>query len=153
MKDNKKKIIFVITIVAIIVLGIVYFLNKKTDVENIKYDIKITYKYSDINMPMGGYASNTEYVLVNIDKQKAYFVQKRIVFGDSTGKENGEYDNILNEEEISGNTFDMLIGLTERESDYNEKSFNNYYLVEYKNKKIKLTATPLLDSLFNSIKN
>jgi len=46
----------------------------------------------------------------------------------------------------------MIIGLTERNSDYDEKSFSNYYEVEYKGKTIQLTATPLLDSIFNSIK-
>ena len=64
----------------------------------------------------------------------------------------GHYYGLINEEKISGNIFDMIMGLTERNSDYNEKSFSNYYEVEYKGKTIKLTATPLLDSIFNSIK-
>ena len=67
-------------------------------------------------------------------------------------KKDGHYYTLVNEEKISGNTFEMIMGLTERNSDYNEKSFSNYYVVEYKGKTIQLTATPLLDSIFNSIK-
>lgn len=67
-------------------------------------------------------------------------------------KKDGHYYTLVNEKNISGNIFEMIKGLTERNSDYNEKSFNDYYEVEYKGKTIQLTATPLLDSIFNSIK-
>ena len=91
-------------------------------------------------------------MLVNIKDEKAYFIQEHIVWGDSTGKKNEMIIKVVNEEKISGNTFDIIMGLTNCESDYNEKSFNNYYEVEYKGKRIQLTATPLLDSIFKSIK-
>lgn len=88
MEDKKKtkinlKIILVILLVVAIAV-IIYVMNRPKEIANIKYDIKITYRYSSINMPLTGYASDIEYVLVNIDKQKAYFINDRYIFA---GKE------------------------------------------------------------------
>ena len=154
MEDKKKTKInlkIILTIILVVAIAIViYVMNKPKEIANIKYDIKIAFVKG--HQDLTGWATNNEYVLVNIKDEKAYFIQEHIVWGDSTGKENGTTVKVINEEKISGNTFDMIIGLTERNSDYDEKSFSNYYEVEYKGKTIQLTATPLLDSIFNSIK-
>jgi len=81
-KINFKIILAIILLVAIVV--VIYVMNRPKEIADIEYDIKITYRYSSINMPLTGYASDTEYVLVNIDKQKAYFINDRYIF---TGKE------------------------------------------------------------------
>ena len=81
-KINFKFILAIILLLAIVV--VIYVINRPKEIADIKYDIKITYKYNYINMPTTGYASDTEYVLVNIDEQKAYFINDRYIFA---GKE------------------------------------------------------------------
>lgn len=77
-KINLKIILAIILVVAIAI--VIYIMNRPKEIADIKYDIKITYRYSSINMPLTGYASDTEYVLVNIDEQKAYFINDRYIF-------------------------------------------------------------------------
>ena len=153
MEESKRNLNIIVAIILVVaIVGVIYVMNKPKEIAYIEYDIKITHKYNYINVPTGGWASTNEYVLFNINDKMAYFIEEYTIYGDSTGKYNGTTISVLNEEKISGNTFEMIMGLTERNSDYNEKSFSNYYEIEYKGKTIKLTDTPLLDSIFNSIK-
>lgn len=77
-KINFKIILAIILLVAIV--AVIYIMNRPKKFAGIKYDIKIQYRHSSINIPPTGYASDTKYVLVNINKQKAYFINERYIF-------------------------------------------------------------------------
>ena len=138
----------IVLISAIIIIGIVIILQvpgiaKKIIieyVENIDYDIKVT--YVEAFPAETGYAAPNTYYLINIEDRKIYEICDYYVFGENCIpiKNGHNYTVITNK--ISEDTINSIIGYVEQEIDETESSQYPYkrghWLVEYNDKTAKI---------------
>lgn len=143
--SKKKKIILIL---AIVILGIIVVLQvsgmnkkiKKYIVENIDYDIKVTY-VEEFPAP-GGYASQNTYYLINIENRNIYEIDDYYVFGVEEDASRTGHNYTITKNKISDDKINSLISYAEQELDETESLKltyrKGYWLVEYQDKKAKI---------------
>lgn len=180
MKKHKKTIIVVITILILllILIGIklnifeyAYSIYNNYKYSKIDYDIKIS--YIEANPQMGGFASTTKFVQIDIESKKAYLIENYHIYGVAPEYLRGDHYKLKNNIKLLDSEVEQLVEIANRESNYEEelkkinessKNENNeegifqqaiifeidYYLIEYEGKEIKLgcSSVPEITRLF-----
>ena len=160
MKNKKKIIIIIVIILLMIGLSIFWpiisnFFNKLY-IDNIKYDICITKIEEFVNM--GGYATTSQYRLINISEKKLYIIKNYDVYGNASFLEKGDHytvkskdltdDQIEKVKKLYNNNLDYLKSDEIVKINNTEIISGDYYIIEYNNEKIKLRSLPFEDDLW-----
>jgi len=182
MEKHKRTIIVVISIFILLLT----LIGVKLNIFEYAYSIYNNYKYSKIendikisyieaNPAMGGFASTSKFVQIDIESKKAYLIENYHIYGVAPEYLRGDHYKIKNKINLSDSAIQQLIEIAKRESNYEEeleklrestKNENNeegnfqqaiifeidYYLIEYEGKEIKLgcSSVPEITRLFKN---
>ena len=135
---SKKKIILIIIAIVVLILIIlnaknIYNLAIQTYVKSIEYDIKISYLGLD-SVP-GGYATDTTYYLIDVDKKIEYEINNYYVYGieENFWKKGDNYS--IKKEKISEEYIENLLEYQDypsEEPSLQELLENRYRIIEFK---------------------
>jgi len=186
MKKHKRTIIVVVAILILLLtlIGIklkifeyAYSMYNNFKYSKIEYDVKIS--YIEANPPMGGLASTSEFIQIDIESKKAYLIENYHIYGVAPEYIRGDHYKIKNKIKLSDSEVEQLIEIANRESNYEEElkklrekeRENNdntkdgiwgtamdffgvidYYLIEYGGKETKLVcpSVPEITRLFKN---
>ncbi len=153
MKMSRKKIL-IILIILIAVIAVIFLCKNKiyeSYINSIKYDISITYNTTPQFTPDTGYSGIYKKVLVNTEKNIAYYIFDEDVYYPKVSIfEKGHHYKVkkikLTEEQIKDLLAEINSGSQELIED---PSLEHYYYIEYENNKFYCTSeTKTIDYLF-----
>jgi len=124
MKKHKRTIIVVILILILLLT----LIGIKTNIFEHLYSTYICYRYNDItigyvdkNPTIGGYASTSEFVQIDIESKKAYLIENYHIYGMAPEYMRGDHYRIKNKIKLSDSEVEQLIEIANRESNYEEE--------------------------------